>query len=400
MCQYVAKRQLRTQEVFIPLTHPAGHAQADFGETDILLNMVKTRVHYFCLSIPHSDAFFVKLFRSETTEAWLDGHVSAFAWLGGVPLSILYDNSKRLVARINADKSRTLTQAFARLQCHSLFDARFGRPARGNDKGKVEGIVGYARRNFMVPMPRVNSLDVLNAQMQTACDKRMAALLRSHGQSIGERHQADQAAFMSLPAVPFEACEEVSTKVSSQSLVRYRTNDYSVPTDYAYQTVRVRAYVDRVVIACGHTVIATHVRSYGKAEYIYNPLHYLKLLERKPNALAQAAPLQGWDLPDDFERLRRLMEARLGQAGRREYIQVLRLFEQFDEVEVAVAVEEALRLTTISYDAVKHLLLAKHERRLPHLNLLEYPHVPHACVTATDTRVYMSLLNTEVQHVA
>ncbi len=398
---YVMKQQLRMREVFMPLHHPAGQAQADFGETDIIYRGCKTLVHFFCLSLPHSDAFYVKVYPAETTEAWLDGHVSAFAWLGGIPQSILYDNSKMLVSSINKQtKERTLTDAFKRLHCHYLFDTRFGRPARGNDKGKVEGIVGYSRRNFLVPMPRVQSLDELNVRLQEACERRLKAVLRGHSGTIGARLQADKAHFLPLSDVPFDACESVSTKVSSLSLVRYRCNDYSVPTEYAYQTVQVRGYVDRVVIGHAAKVIAVHERNYGKAQFVYNPLHYLALLETKPNALNQAAPLHGWALPEDFERLRRLMEARLGNGGRREYIQVLRLLEDFGEEEVAVAVEESLRLSTISYDAVKHLVLAKHERRQPRLNLSAYPHVPQASVGTTDTRAYMSLLTQEVRHVA
>jgi hypothetical protein len=160
--------------------------------------------------------------------------------------------------------------------------------------------------------------------------------------------------------------------------------------------VLVRGYVDRVEIACGAEVIARHSRCYEKEAFIYNPLHYLALLERKPNALDQAAPLQTWDLPEEFEQLRRLLEARLGKKGRKEYIQVLRLMETFGDVEVAVAVEDALRLSAISYDAVKHLVLAKHERRAPRLNLLEYPFVPQANVAVTDARDYLALLQCRV----
>ncbi len=121
-------------------------------------------------------------------------------------------------------------------------------------------------------------------------------------------------------------------------------------------------------------------------------MHYLALLERKPRALDQAAPLLNWDLPDEFEELRRLLEVRMDKRGRKEYIQVLRLMETFGQEEVAVAVEDALRLTAISYDAVKHLVLAKVERRAPRLDLSSYPYLPQAHVGMTDVRSYLSLL--------
>jgi transposase len=394
--EFVGKERLRQKEVFVPLAHPPGRAQVDFGEADIYLGGIKTRIHYFCLDLPHSDAIFVKAYPAETTEAFLDGHVAAFAWLGGVPLSILYDNTKIAVAKILGDGTRKRTKSFSELQSHFLFEDRFGRPAKGNDKGKVEGLVGYARRNFMVPLPRVRTIDELNARLLAACEKRQVAVLRGKKESIGERMKRDRLEFLPLPTDVFDPCEKVSTSASSMALVRYRNNDYSVPTAYGHHDVFVRGYVDEVVIGCGNEVIARHKRCYDKEEFIYNPLHYLALLERKPNALDQAAPLQNWDLPEDFEHLRRLLEARMGKQGRKEYIQVLRLIETFGDVEVTMAVEDALRLSAISYDAVKHLVLAKIERRAPRLDLSAYPYLPQATVGITDVRGYLALLQAQV----
>src|ERR1019366_4929344 len=325
--EFVAKEQLRQREVFIPLAHPPGRAQVDFGEADIYLGGVKTRIHYFCLDLPHSDANFVKAYPAETTEAFLDGHVAALTWLDGVPQSILYDNTKIAVAKILGDGTRKRTKTFSELQSHYLFEDRFGRPAKGNDKGKVEGLVGYIRRNFMVPLPRVRTIDELNVRLLNACEKRKVAVLRGKKETSGERLACDCQALLPLPTDLFDPCEKVSTSVSSLSLVRYRSNDYSVPTAYGHHDVLFGVYVDGVVIGCGSEIIARHKRCYDKEEFIYNPLHYLALLERKPNALDQAAPLQNWDLPEDFEHLRRLLEARMGKKGRKEYIQVLRLLE-------------------------------------------------------------------------
>lgn len=166
---------------------------------------------------------------------------------------------------------------FAELQSHYLFADRFGRPGKGNDKGKIEGLVGYVRRNFMTPMPVAASFEALNAQLLDSCRQRRAATLRGHTGTIGERIQADLAAFMPLPARPYDACHKVATRVSSLSLVRYRNNDYSVPTRYGHQEVLAKGYVDRVEIACRDATIAVHARSYETADFIYNPLHYLAL---------------------------------------------------------------------------------------------------------------------------
>ena len=229
--------------------HAPGHAQCDFGEALAVIGGVERKAHYIAFDLPHSDGCFIKAYPAETTEAFLDGHVSAFAFLGGVPQSILYDNTKLAVARILGDGRRKRTRAFTELQSHYLFEDRFGRPGKGNDKGKVEGMVGYVRRNFLVPIPYFESFDALNAHLERRCLERMDVRLRGHTETIGQRMELDLDALLPLPAVPYDACEKQGGRVSSLSLVRYRTNDYSAPVAYGHRDVLVRGYVDEVVIS-------------------------------------------------------------------------------------------------------------------------------------------------------
>ena len=248
---YVREHRRRSQEMFVPLSHSPGHAQCDFGEARVIIGGVEQKAHYFVLDLPHSDGCFIKAYPAETTEAFLDGHVSAFAFLGGAPQSILYDNTRLAVARILGDGRRKRTRAFTELQSHYLFEDRFGRPGKGNDKGKVEGMVGYVRRNFLVPIPSFESFEALNAHLERRCLTRMDARLRGHTESIGQRMERDLEALLPLPAAPYDACDQRASRVSSLSLVRYRTTDYSVPVAYGHRDVLVRGYVDRVVISCG-----------------------------------------------------------------------------------------------------------------------------------------------------
>ena len=389
---YVHTAELRSREMFVPLTHVPGEAQADFGEALVVVAGVEQKAHFLAMDLPHSDDGFVVAFPAETTEAFLEGHVRAFAYFDGVPTRILYDNTKIAVARILGGEERKKTKAFCELQSHYLFAEKFGRPAKGNDKGKVEGLVGYARRNFMVPIPRASSWDELNAYLEVQCRARRERRLRGHMETIGERFERDRAAFLPLPMSPYEACEKVATRVNSLALVRYRGNDYSVPTCYGHRDVLVKGYVHEVVIACGSDVIARHSRSYEREAVIFDPLHYLALLEQKTRALDQAAPLAGWQLPECFATLRRLLEARLKKHGSREYVQVLRLMETFAIAEVTRAIEDALQLGTISFDAVKHLLLCRIEQRPPRLDMENYPYLPLAQVRTTQASDYMALL--------
>ena len=390
---YVREHRRRVGEMFVPLSHGPGHAQCDFGEALAVIAGVERKVHYFVLDLPHSDGCFAKAYPGETTEAFLDGHVSAFAFLGGVPQSVLYDNTKLAVAKILGDGRRKRTRAFSELQSHYLFEDRFGRPGKGNDKGKVEGMVGYVRRNFLVPIPVAESFAALNAHLEARCLDRMDARLRGHTETIGQRMERDLDALLPLPPVSYDACDQPASRVSSLSLVRYRTNDYSAPVAYGHRDVLIKGYVDRVVISCGTEVIAKHPRSYVQDDFVFDPIHYLPLLERKTGALDQAAPLAGWDLPEEYRTLRRLLEDRMGQRGKREFVRVLRLMEHFSHQEVHHAVRDALRLGAVGFDAVKHLLLCRLEGKPPRLDLELYPHLPRVSVQTTRATDYLTLLS-------
>lgn len=389
--QYVRVEKLAHREMFVPLTHPAGHAQVDFGEAVAVIGGVRQKVHFFCMDLPHSDGCFVKIYPAETTEAFLDGHVSAFAYFGGVPLSILYDNSRIAVAKILGDGKRVKTRSFMALQSHYLFADKFGRPGKGNDKGNVEGLVKYARAKFLTPIPHASSFEDLNAKLAADCTRRQQDRVRGSAGIIADRLRADLAAFMALPAAAFEPCDRLAGKVSSTSLVRYKGNDYSVPVRYGHRDVIVKGFVADVVICLGNEVIARHARSYSSADFIMEPLHFLPLIECKLNALDQAAPLANWELPVAFGMLRRLMEARLGNPGKREYVQVLQLMGVFSQDDVHHGVKQALGLGTIGFDAIKQLVLCRVEKRPARLDLSAYPYLPRASVGVTRAADYAVL---------
>ncbi len=388
---HVRAKKRTAKEMFVPLSHPPGHAQADFGEALVVIGGIEQKAHFFALDLPHSDACYVRAYPAATTEAWLDGHVHAFAFFGAMPQSILYDNDRCLVAKIMPDGIRNRTQRFSAMLSHYVVRDRYGRPGKGNDKGKVEGLVGYARRNFMVPVGAFPDWEAFNEHLAEQCRKRQGDVLRGHKTSIGERQQTDLAAMRDLPGAPFEACDLQSGQVTSTSVVRYRGNDYLVPVAYGHHAVWIKSFVSRVVIGAAAEVIADHPRSYDTGDMVFDPLHYLPLIERKIMSFDQAAPLQGWELPEAFKTLCRLLEARQGKAGKREYVQVLRLLERFEIAVLHQAVKDALRMGAISFDAIKHLVLCRVERRPPRLDLDVYPFLPRTNIVTTSASSYMSL---------
>jgi transposase len=379
-----------TKEVFCPLEHEPGESQVDFGEAWVFIGGDQQKAHFFVMDLPQSDACFVKGYPKENTESFCDGHAASFVFFGGVPSNILYDNTGIAVSFVMGKRKKT--RAFCELQSHYLFKEKFARVRKGSDKGSVEGLVGFARRNFLVPIPHFESYEDLNKYLEICCLKRQKDLVYGEKETIEERLKRDKAVFLPLPETPYEACVCQPGRVSSQALVRFKGNDYSVPVRYGYRDVWIKGYVNEVVISCGVEIIARHKRCYGMSESIFNPLHYLPLLEEKVGALDQAAPLKKWDLPAVFGKLQNILETRKGKEGKREYVRVLRLLENGKLEELEGAIEDALNLGVVEFEVIRHLLLCKIDHRPPHLNMMDYPHLPTVIVKTTQAMDYNQLL--------
>src|SRR6516164_7384202 len=339
-----------------------------------------------------SDALFVRAFPRECTEAFLEGHVRAFEFFGGVPRRISYDNLKIAVAKVTGGRGRAVTREFLRLKSHHLFEAHFCRVRRPNEKGHVETLVGYARRSFLVPVPVAEGgLEGLNARLEADCRADLQRRLRGKPATKAELLAEERAALLPLPAEAFEAARVEQPHADSLSLVRFDTNDYSVPTEFAHRRVTAVGTTDAVRIAVGDRVVATHRRCWGREQVIYDPVHYLALLERKPGALDFAAPLEGWELPVCFGVLRRRLEVAFGGPGTRQFIRVLRLLEWASLGELTGAVERALELGVADADAVRLILEHRREQPVGLFCLDGRPHLKAVAVPMPDLAAYTSL---------
>jgi transposase len=390
--QVVRDLQRVRSEVFVPLIHRPGEAQVDFGYALVNVAGRLRKVAFFVMALPHSDALFVQAFERECTETFWEGHVRGFAFFGGVPRRITYDNSRVMVAKIIGPRQRRLTHGFLQLKSHYLFDHHFCLVRRPNEKGVVEGTVKFTRLNFFVPVPQVRDLDELNARLLVQCREDQGRRVRGGAATKGVLLGEDRAAFVPLPAAPFDACVKRSTAADSLSLVRFGDNDYSVPVRYAHHPVVVRAYVDRVVVGHKGEVIAEHRRLWGREGVSFDPVHYLALLERKPGALDHARPLDGWELPECFTALRRRLEAERDGEGTREYIRVLRLLEKHSLGRLTAAVEQGLRVRAHGRDAVAQFLLPREDWRATTFSLDGREHLRRVVVRATEVSAYRDLL--------
>jgi transposase len=382
----------RSQEVFLPLVHAPGEAQMDVGFAVVKQGGELRQIPFFVMALPYSDAIFVQAFERACTETFWEFHCRAFEYFGGVPRRITYDNDRVLVAGIMGAHRRKLTHGFLQLQSHYLFDTHFCGVRRANEKGVVEGMVGYARRNFLVPVPQVRELEALNEQLAAACRRDLARRLRGQSARKEVLLAEDQAHFLPLPAAPFDACRKRSTLTTSLSLARFEDNDYSVPVRCAHSQVVVKGYVDRVVICQHEQVIAEHPRHWGHGAVLLEPVHYLALLERKPGGLDHGRPFADWVLPECFAVLRARQEDRFGFDGTREYIQVLRLLEHHTMGALERAVEQALRANALTRDALAQFLIPQPDWRQTTFPLDGREHLRQVQVAATDVASYTELL--------
>jgi len=346
---------------------------------------------FFVMTLPHSDAFFVRAFPKECTESFQDGHARAFDYFGGVPTRISYDNSKIAVAAVVGQRGRTPTREFLRLASHFLFGYRFCRVRRPNEKGHVEAMVKFARGNFLVPVPEAASWEALNAELLRRCEADLGRRLRGKGGTKGELLAAERASLRPLPSSGFEARRVELTRANSLSLVRFDGNDYSVPTAYAHQPITVVGGLDEVRLVCRDRLVARHRRHWGSEHVTFDPVHYLALLERKPGALDYARPLEQWRLPDCFAVRRRRLEAAWGEGGVRHFIQVLRLLERCSLGELAAAVERALVIGANTADAVRVLLEVTREVPVRLFRLDGRPHLAGVSVPRPDLAAYRAL---------
>lgn len=379
----VAKRRQQIQEAFIPLDFQLGHQfQFDWGEADIILQGRKQRIFLFCVQLSASRIRFVRAYLHEKQEAFLDGFVHAFEFLGGVPTEGLLDNLKTAVIKILQGRDRLEQESFIGLQAHYVFKAEFCNPASGNEKGRVEGTVGYIRRNALVPLPEVLSIKELNDYLLNWCLKEAG---RTHvpnkSETVLEMWEKEKEYLHPLPQNRFEACKLLSCKVNKTSLITVETNRYSVPCSYVGQSVWAKIFVDRVIVVAQNQVIAEHIRSYERNQMITVLDHYLEVLLKKPRAIRDAHAFQSNEIPDVFKRFHLKMRDQEGSVGDRKFIRLLLLHRDIGMDNLTKALSEAEKTQVFRYEKVHEIIQRLTNQHIPistlptdktPVNLLDY----------------------------
>ena len=381
-----------SKEIFMPLSQRPGEAQVDFGQAVVKFNGILKKVMFFVMSLVHSDAMFVIAFPRECTEAFLEAHVRAFDFFGCVPNRISYDNTRIAITKILIGHRRKHTAEFKRLISHYLFEPHFCNVRRPNEKGVVEGTVRYSRLNFMVPVPQVKDYDELNRLLCDCCQSDLDRILWGKN-SLTKRQLLveDCVAAIALPDDKFDYRKTTSTFAGSESLVRYDTNDYSVPVSSAHHSVTIKASVRFIEVYQLDKLIAKHRRSWEREQQILEPMHYLDLLERKPGALDHARPLEDWQLPGCFNTYRNCLETHR-ENGTKEYIQILLLLKKYSVTQLAKAINKALNDRIYCYDGILQFLLTHQDYAFTTFSLAGREHLRRVVVNTTNVSAYSSLV--------
>lgn len=341
----------------VPQTYRAADgATFDFGEAQVVMNGTERKVHLACMRLDYSSKFFVCALPSQRSEGLYASHIDAFQYLEGVPERIRYDNMKQAVAKIPKGRNRQEQSLWVAFRSHFLFEADYCAPGKGQEKGGVENLVGYVRRNFFVPVPVVPDFHALNAYLVDCCERDSHERTR-WGKTVHDLWLEEKEKLRPLPEKMPEACVLATAKVNRRQMVRFASNWYSVPPQYVGKTLTVKAFVFKVIVTLAEKVIAVHARSYDRSEEVLDPHHYLPVLLRKPGAFERATPIVTWPLPAVYETYRRrLKERHEGSRGIREYIRILMLLKDHPVDEVTTALEKALFYGIFSADGVINLL--------------------------------------------
>jgi transposase len=364
---YVCRRKqelgVAERETFVPQSYSWGsEAQVDWYEAFVEVLGERRKLYCFAMRSMASGGAFHRAYYHATQQAFLEAHELAFDYFGGVFRRLRYDNLKSAVKKVLRGHQREETERLIAFRSHWGFQSEFCNPARGNEKGGVEGEVGYFRRNHLVPVPRLESLDELNQILLDGCRGEEQRRIAGKTHAVGEAMRIEREHLLPLPTEGFELAEISFPIVDGKGCVQVRTNWYSTPLKPGTRA-RVKLLPAYVEVWQERECVARHERSYSRRQQVLDLEHYLDVLERKPGALVGSSPLQQWRergrWPESFDRLWQSLRERHGsQVGTRAMIELLTLGKRQGWDRLRRAIEEALALGCTDAAAVHHLATA------------------------------------------
>lgn len=349
-----------TPHVFIPCNPEAGkEAEVDWGTAMAIIAGEELRLKFFCMRSKYSGKHFVRFYHCERQQAFLDAHIHAFSFYGGIFPILIYDNLTTAVQKVLRGRDRIEQEGFSKFRAYYSFEARYCNPDSGNEKGGVEGLVGYARRNYMVPIPEAASLEELNDNILKQCFSYGDHKIAGRDRTVNELYEEEKEHLLSIPEAVFSNIQIADGRADKYATVIVDKNRYSVPSRYAGFRVKVLRYADRVEIFTGTKKLTTHERLYGNNKWSLKPDHYLELIQQRPLAFNSARPIQQWrkSWPQSLRLLlERFCRSQGETNGIKDFINVLMFYRDYKADEIEAAVELALDNSISTSDGVHHVL--------------------------------------------
>jgi len=359
--QVKAKEGMDASGVFLILEPECGQeAEADWGRALAVIGGVRTPIHFFCMRSRFSGRHFVRAYPCEKQQAFFDAHVHAFDFFGGVFPTVVYDNLTSAVQKALTGHDRIEQEAFRKFRSYYNFNARFCNPGSAHEKGGTEGAIGYVRRNYLVPVPVMESFEELNEHLLRACLGHGSHRTTGRTESVGCLFENEREHLIPLPAVPLRNMRLLETRVNKYSTIVVDKNHYSAPVSHVRLKVRVELLIDRVDIFCNGKRIASHERFFGNNKWQLDPQHYLELIRRKPGAFDSALVMRRWRpaWPACLERLLAKFREKQGEtSGIKDFIGILMLYRDYPPEDIEAAVELALGNSVSTSDGIKHMLI-------------------------------------------
>lgn len=352
---------IETACAFIPCDPEAGHeAEVDWGTAMVIISGEEGRLKFFCMRSKFSGKHFVRFYPCERQQAFFDAHMRAFAFFGGVFPVLVYDNLTTAVLKVMRGKDRQEQEAFSKFKAYYSFEARFCNPDSGHEKGGVEGLIGMARRNYMVPVPEAESLEELNEKILRQCLAYGNHKMSGRDRNVNELYEDEKQHLLALPEADFSNVRTCDGRADKYATVIVDKNRYSVPSHCAGLKVKVLLHVDRVDIFTGAKKLATHERTYGNNKWRLEPDHYLELIQQRPMAFHSARPIRQWrqSWPQSLHvLLERFCRAQGETKGIKDFIAVLMLYREHKASEIEAAVELSAQNNISTSEGVRHILI-------------------------------------------
>jgi len=355
---YVASRRalIVPKEVFVRLLYaPGDQMQFDFKDVVARIGGVETALHMFVARLSYSTKWFARCYRTEDRPALFDGLLESCKAFGGVPRESVFDNASTAVDRILRGRARIRNGEFAEFCAGLMLRVEFAAPAKGNEKGGVEGLHGFIEDNLFLPMPDVETLDEINNLLSAFCDDDATRIVAA-GETVQSRFEIETLELRPLPTVLPKPCVREYARINKFSEATHKTNRYSVPTEYAHRDAVVERYATRVHVVVDDTVVADHKRCFGKHQSILDPLHFIDLLSLKHRAVEHAAVFRHEGFPVELKALLGVYVENDPRNAGKKFMRVMSLLKTFTAGQVVEMVELARIRGTSDPDAIALML--------------------------------------------